>query len=363
MPECEAFRPLKLRATEVDLQDCGIPVRPRTVMSSIREVCVGVVARVLLSSLFVVGCKKVDRPETQQPHPGPDSVGNEVVSTPTSVADPAPEQPADTVAVVEPAPQTPPETEEPAQPAVETPPEPAQPVEESVDPRLAHCPDFGEEAFVYSIGSSTLASLLGPLIEQTVKHRWPNVRTRKWGKASSGMARPDFHDWVKEMPAVNDEYDPDVYIVNLGTNDFQSVLLPGGGWAKAHTPEWDKAYGDRVDALLKVLSGERKRLIVWVGPSAFPARNARQIGPKVNRVIKQRIKAFDGNAFYVDAFTKTSPERGKYIETVTLNGKQVKAYGPDGIHLSNAGVKVFMSRPLFKIVGPCLDARKDDKQS
>ncbi len=311
-------------------------------------------SRVAISLCLIAGCR-TEPTKPPQPQPEPDQVAQ---VQPDQTAEPPQTQPEtgeDTPAgdPTDPTPETQ-APELPEQPQQADP--PAQPdPEPPVDPKLAHCPDFGDEPFVYAIGSSTLASLLGPMIEQTVKTRWPHARVRKWGKASSGLARPDFHDWAKEMPSVNEEYDPDIYIVNLGTNDFQSVWLPDG-WAKAHTPEWEKAYGDRVDALLEVLSGERNRLIVWVGPSAFPAKNARQIGPKVNRVIKQRIKAFAGNAFYVDAFTKTSPKRGQYIKTVNLNGKEVAAYGPDGVHLSNAAVKVLMSRPLFKIVGPCLKA-------
>lgn len=317
--------------------------RPRNWSHDVRVAC--------MSLGLVLGCRPAAGPTPPGPSVEPATATQEQPATspePAKAPEPAtaPEE-NPVVADAKPA-----ESQPPEEPPAETVPEPK---EEPKDDRRAHCPDIGEKAFVYSIGSSTLASLLGPMIEQTVKRRWPEAGVRKWGKASSGLARPDFHDWISEVPSVNEEYDPDVYIVSLGTNDFQSLWVPDG-WVKAHTPEWEKAYGDRVEKLLEQLSGgDRKRLIVWVGPSAFNKRNARQIGPKVNRVIKERIKAFDGNAFYVDAFTTTSPKRGTYIKTVRYKGKDVPAYGPDGIHLSAAAVHLLMARPLFKFVAPCLD--------
>lgn len=220
----------------------------------------------------------------------------------------------------------------------------------------AHCPAMGDTRFVYAFGSSTMASLLGPMLKQTFQRRWGDVQFRKWGKASSGMARPDFHDWIKEIPGLNEDYDPDVYIVNLGTNDAQPLWDAEDKWIHATTPEWKRRYGERVDAILELMAGEdHRRLIVWVGPTAFPSKNSRQIGPMVNEVLKERIEAFEGDAFYVDAFTTTSPKRGQYIKTVTLGGKSYPAYGDDGVHLTNDAVKALLFRPLMKIVAPCLD--------
>ncbi|MCA9694558.1 MAG: DUF459 domain-containing protein [Myxococcales bacterium] len=225
-----------------------------------------------------------------------------------------------------------------------------------------YCPALGRDAFVYALGSSTLASLLGPMIQSALKRRYPGVAFRKWGKASSGLARPDFHDWIAELPGLNREYDPDVYVVNLGTNDAQPLWDPRDKWIHARTPEWEARYGERVDALLDRLAGaDRRRLIIWVGPTAFAKKNSRQIGVRVHEVIARRIQAFDGHAFYVDAYTATSPRPGEYIETVRVGGKTRPAYGDDGIHLSSDGVRALMLRPLLALLEPCLKGQEKQR--
>ncbi len=253
------------------------------------------------------------------------------------------------------APDKPPREDKPA-PAiaageVEAPPEsPTQ-----TPPELA-CRDTGEERFVYGIGSSSMGSLLGPMLGRQIRDSFAEVTFRKWGKSASGLARPDFHDWIAEIPSINDDYDPDVYVVSIGTNDAQPLYSRRYKWVQMKDPRWEELYADRIDRILDLMAGDdRRRRIIWIGPNAFPKANSRRIGPTIDRLLSERIAAFDGDAHYIALYDATSPSPGKYIETVTLKGSKTpkRAWTEDKIHLSRYAVRALMIDPALELLAEC----------
>ena len=72
----------------------------------------------------------------------------------------------------------------------------------------AKCPLTGSKKAptVYGIGGSTMGTLLGPMLDKVFEEN--DVEFRRWGKASSGLARPDFHDWPKATPELMQKHKP-----------------------------------------------------------------------------------------------------------------------------------------------------------
>jgi hypothetical protein len=213
---------------------------------------------------------------------------------------------------------------------------------------------------VYAIGSSTMASLLGPALERDLRREGIEVRT--WGKSSSGLARPDFHDWPSKIPNIVRRHRPDLFVVSLGTNDFQP-LRQGRGWIRFENPRWQQTYRDRVDRMLDMMSGpERRRAVIWVGPTSFPGDNVRRYGPVITRILRERIEAFGGPAFYVDAFAATSNEQGLPRNTLTIPGRRqpLPLRGNDNIHLTMAAVRAVMVEPVVQRLTSCLRGVHDE---
>jgi len=258
------------------------------------------------------------------------------------VETPAPEQPdAGTQAIA--AESGEPPAQQPAQ----------QPAQKT--PELA-CRMTGEERFVYGIGSSSMGSLLGPMLGRQIRERFAEVTFRKWGKSASGLARPDFHDWIAEVPSINSDYDPDVYVVSIGTNDAQPLYSRRYKWVRMDDPRWEELYAERIDTILDLMAGEdRRRRIIWIGPNAFPKANSRKIGPTIDRLLRERLAAFDGDAHYIALYDATSPSPGEYIETVALAGskKPQRAWTEDGIHLSRFAVRALMIDPALELLDAC----------
>ena len=220
------------------------------------------------------------------------------------------------------------------------------------------CPKLkASTPFVYAIGSSTLGSYLGSYLKRDLPKAV--FKFRKWAKASSGLARPDFHDWLGKLPDIAKQWDPDVFIVSLGTNDFQRIRK-GKRWIKIGTPAWKAEYTARVDKLLETAAGPRKkRVIIWVGPGVFNQPRARKMSLLVNTIVKERLAAFKGHAFHVDIRAQVVGKRGRPVKTLRVPGKRAKinVYEPDRIHMTRDAMYHLLAKPILRALKACKQGR------
>lgn len=216
------------------------------------------------------------------------------------------------------------------------------------------CDVTGKKPSVFGIGSSTMYSPLGTMLKQRLAERGvASVAVR--AKSASGLARPDYFDWFPVVRAILKDNQPDVFIVSLGGNDGQG-LKHGKRWIHIDDPRWKEEFGRRVDELLAKLSGkDRQRAIVWVGPQ--PAASRRSRGPRrlVNRVIRARVKAFDGPAWFIDVSARTSDDDGKALTHFDepKSGRRLPLRSKSGAHLTRKGVRWMMLEPVLELFRGC----------
>ena len=206
--------------------------------------------------------------------------------------------------------------------------------------------------FVYAVGSSTLGSPLAGQLDAALKKE--GLKFRKWAKASSGLARPDFHDWPAQIPAIEKEWSPDIFIISLGTNDYQA-LSHGKRWVKhGEKDKWIKLYTERVDRMLALAAGkDKKRMVVWVGPVPFNTPKGRNMSLRINRILKERIKAFDGNAHFVDMRSVLMSKNRPKTTFKDGRGKTRKTFRKDNVHLTIAAVQHLMTKRIVKTILSC----------
>lgn len=220
------------------------------------------------------------------------------------------------------------------------------------------CPKAGQKKLkIYAIGSSTMGMSLGTVLKAELGAEGAEVRI--WGKASSGLARPDFHDWPEKVPDVIAKHDPDAFVVSLGTNDGQP-LKEGRKWIDFGSASWKRIYGERVDALLTAAAGaEKSRPVIWLGPTAHPNRKFTKRMHVIRDIVKARIDAFRGNVVFVDALTATLGTDGRVKKHFKLPGskKLAAATQPDGVHLTPQGVRWLLAAPIVGALKPCLGAK------
>ena len=216
------------------------------------------------------------------------------------------------------------------------------------------CKKLSKDSFIYAIGSSTMGNALGPKLKKKVEKA--GFKFRKWAKASSGLARTDFHDWPSKVPEVIEQWSPDAFVISLGTNDYQAIYTAKGWIKPSERAKWDAVYGKRVDRMLELTSGKRRqRMVIWVGPTPFDTRKGRAMSVRIARIIKERIDAFDGPAYFVD-MTKTllaSNNRPKKTFKPEGSKKTRPVYSRDGVHLTLRAVEHLMARPVVEILRKC----------
>lgn len=216
---------------------------------------------------------------------------------------------------------------------------------------------------VYAIGSSTMGISLGPALQRILKPR--GIPFRKWGKASSGLARPDFHNWISATQDIVREWKPGVFVISLGTNDFQGIKHKGR-WINPSDPaKWKAEYGRRVQRLLEVASGkDRSRVVIWITPTVFKSRKAKKMGRWIHDIITAKVQAFDGPAFVVNAYRATTDSNGHPLSHFRLKSesKSRPIYVSDGIHLTEDAVRYLMAEPALEVIERCVpSARKADR--
>ena len=220
------------------------------------------------------------------------------------------------------------------------------------EPSTPKCPKVSAKPFVYGVGSSTMGTSLGKALESQLEAT--GARFQKWGKASSGLARPDFHDWPKAIKQVAKKKRPDVFVISLGTNDFQA-LYHKKKWVKLREEaKWKELYRRRIEESLEAASGrDRKRMVVWITPTIFNSRKAKKAGKWIRELILEVSEDFGGPVYIVDAYEKTT-KNGEPLEFFKAdNGKKYRIFGEDKIHLTQRAVDHLMVQPVLKWIAHC----------
>ncbi|MBL8786032.1 MAG: DUF459 domain-containing protein, partial [Deltaproteobacteria bacterium] len=226
---------------------------------------------------------------------------------------------------------------------------------------------------VLAIGSSTMGAPLGTFLDRAMAAI--GLSSYRLAAASSGLARPDFWDWAAKARRLVAEHDPDVVIVQIGSNDYQPITWVETGRIGAirrSKPEWAEVYGQRIDELLQVLGGgERERLIIWIGPYAYWGDNATEQGPVIDQLLRDRIATWvakGGFARYVDVWRETWHEKRGPVMKRRLPGTrgEVEIRSSDNVHLNAMAVRVLLSDPVVAHVKACLsalEARASDEEA
>ncbi len=171
---------------------------------------------------------------------------------------------------------------------------------------------------------------------------------------SSGLARPDFHDWPAHLRDTLATSDPDIVIVTFGGNDAQALTepCPNGsgscgpsavvGQATAdNADEWTTEYANRVSTMMDLILEDDERRVIWVGipnaqDPAFTARLEIQ-----DQAVRQALADYP-NAVFVDTWEIFDGRNGGIAELVVdpRDGRAKPVRQSDGFHLNTDGAEI-----------------------
>lgn len=178
-----------------------------------------------------------------------------------------------------------------------------------------------------------------------------NMELGRFAKNSTGLTRPERFNWVDELKKIGDSFKPQVFVMSLGLNDRQSVVV-GGKVIFETSPEYPARYKERVTAVLKSAVASKAHLL-WIGLPAM-----RDAAPDKD--------AREKNKFFAEAVAELGDPSMQYVEPWKLNpaavedkfasfgpdetGKMIQIRASDGEHFSPAGELLVAAYLLPKII-------------
>jgi len=182
------------------------------------------------------------------------------------------------------------------------------------------------------------------------------VEFKSGAKPSSGLSRPDFYDWPAEIPKVVKRFNPDVFVVSMGTNDNQAVRLSDRSWVRPNQPEWEEVYRSRIRTMLRGMNEGRSRRIIWIGPNSVHGRKKGSRRYRINEMMRDEVAKFDGDAHYIDLYRLITHDSGRVRRLIQRksDGRYFKARAKDGVHLSLPALRFFLAEKVYEVLEPCL---------
>jgi uncharacterized protein len=171
---------------------------------------------------------------------------------------------------------------------------------------------------------------------------------------SSGLARPDFHDWPQHLRDTMSSSDPDIVIVTFGGNDAQGLSEPcpnGAGTcglsvvvgqaSEANAEEWTAEYVRRVREVMDIVTEGSDRRVIWVGiPNAQDAEFTARLEIQ-DQAVREALQDYP-SAVFVDTWELFDGRNGGIAELVVdpRDGRAKPVRQGDGFHLNADGAEI-----------------------
>lgn len=200
---------------------------------------------------------------------------------------------------------------------------------------------------VLILGDSLAATGFGALLERKLDAH-PHVVCYREGKSASGLARPDFFDWL-EMGKKHTEFrQPDLVVVIMGGNDGQDITRRKNGDGKRanwKSEGWADEYRARVDAFLAGISAPGRK-VLWLGLPFMGLRSLEEKLTTIRDVQKTAVEALGEGHKYVDTVPFVTTDDGKMLTEAKVGprGKTQSIRAEDKIHFTMAGSEYFADR-------------------
>lgn len=238
-----------------------------------------------------------------------------------------------------------------------TPPPPPPPVAK-VEP----LPSPGQSARVVPrprrvllVGASSIQFAIGQALEKQLT-AYEGLEIFRFGKASTGLARPEEFSWPTRLEQLLDQHKPDLVIANFGGNDAQNIPLPNNQRAEFNTAAWDTLYGERVaDFVLRIRARGAQAVMIGMPLMRSPSFSKRML--RLNQVTRDATERAGG--IYLDQWDLAALPDGSYRERVEEGQKSRPMRLEDGIHFTDPGGRYVVSRLLRRLARHVLLVPKD----
>lgn len=180
------------------------------------------------------------------------------------------------------------------------------------------------------------------------------VELGRFAKNSTGLTRPDKFNWPDEVKRIGDSFKPALFVMQLGLNDRQSVVV-GGKVTLDNSPDYPAKYKERVNAVLKSAAFTGAGLL-WVGLSSMRDPAADRDAREKNKMFAEAIGEFgDPRQEYVPPWRLNDAGEDKFASYgPDQSGKMIQIRASDGEHFTPAGQSLMAAYLLPKMIASLL---------
>ncbi len=205
---------------------------------------------------------------------------------------------------------------------------------------------------VLILGDSMAATDFGSALESALdQHR--KIRCARRGKSATGLARPDYFDWMREARKQVKRSSPDLIVVIIGGNDGQDLLTPKGQKRRRvlwNGASWKDAYRERVARFLGLLT-EKDRRVLWLELPLMDHRSLEEKLALIRSVQKEAVEQVEGATWLSTRSFFLDPD-GRLVRRTNVKGfkKTQRLRQRDGIHFTVAGARFFAERVAPEVI-------------
>ena len=198
------------------------------------------------------------------------------------------------------------------------------------------------------IGDS-LSIPLGQRLEEYFSE-YDDISFGRRGKVSSGLARPDFYDWDKNLSEMVEKYRPTTLVIMIGTNDNKALKREDGKIISFGNANWAKEYTRRMKHLFDIARKYNPQCrILWVGAPIMEPEKLNTDVMRINHIIRTLCQRTP-NCTYVDTWDALADEDGHFAQYARdLTGERVRLRADDGVHVTHFASKILAVRCLKAI--------------
>jgi len=187
---------------------------------------------------------------------------------------------------------------------------------------------------VLIVGDSMIAGGFGLFLQRDLEtHEGYSVERR--GKSSTGLARPDFYDWIEEGAKARAETKPDAVVCMFGGNDGQGLYMGKDSWIRWGEDEWSPEYRRRINRFADAVTAEGERLY-WIGMPQMRLERLHERVGHMNTIFEAEM-AIRPNARFIDIWQVLADDKGRYADKLEIGGRRVRVRTGDGVHLTVDG--------------------------
>src|SRR5437868_2172567 len=177
-----------------------------------------------------------------------------------------------------------------------------------------------------------------------------NFELLRLAKNGTGLTRPDKFDWVAETARITEKDKPALYVISLGLNDRQSVVIDGKATA-LESAEYGERYRGRAAEMIKNATAAGAGAF-WIGLAAMREAAANADAIAKNKLFAAAAEGAGRGVQFIDRrkFEFIGGETFNTYAALESGGSLVALRNADGVHFTPAAEEKAAAELLPKIL-------------